>query len=303
MVPKVAVLVAGPFRYAHLVLLNLEAYLREIDFDAFFHIWKTDLGNKRRTDEAWLVEDLLSNARTKAVILAEPLPESFYSSTIGTETCSNSTINATMGMFYSMSTLCSYLQQQPNLTEYSHCLRMRTDCAIISPRFVDKLDFDPQVLTVAKSFDIPHGWISDFITFGARRPFFDLWHHPTIDSIYKAYRRGRRNPERTLAFLARKRLRGIKISETLVQRDDFTIVYSPPPAHEPLWIRETISEHGTEALFVNPERFRNEAEIAEVNRRGEIHCKNITPTIWKETLKLIYRVRVAIRGMLDRSSQ
>ena len=59
---KLAVLIAGPFRYADLVLANLEKFLRAFDFDVFFLIWKSDLGNKIRDDEGWAIEDLLANA-------------------------------------------------------------------------------------------------------------------------------------------------------------------------------------------------------------------------------------------------
>lgn len=297
---KIAVLVAGPFRYADLVLRNLEKFLPPFDFDVFFLIWKSDLGNKRRADEGWAVEELLASRRTKSVVLAEPFPESFYESTIGTETGSNSTINATMGMFYSMSILCSQLAQLPNFGQYSYCLRIRTDCAIVSPAFAGKLCLDPGTITVSKNYRIPNGWLSDHITFAERDRFFKLWHHPNIESIYRAYERGHRNPERTLAHLARTRLPGVKIAENLIRFDDYTIVYSPAPDQEPEWIKKAEKLGGRKALFEGPEPFRDEAEIEERNRQEQRHCAEITPTVKKRTLDLVYRMRIVARGLLPK---
>ncbi len=298
--PKVAVLVAGPFRYAHLVLKNLERFLHPFDFDVFFMIWKTDLGNKRRVDECWEVDEVLAHARTKALILAEPYPEEFYAPTIGTETGSNSPINATMGMLYSMSALCSYLAQLPNLESYSHCLRTRTDCAIVSPRFSEKLSLDSNTVVVSKNYGIPNGWLSDHITFAPREHFFKLWHHPNIDSIYSAYRHGHRNPERTLAHLARTRLRGVEISEALIRYDDYTIVYSPVPDLEPEWIKKAVAEHGTQGLFEHPEEYRDETEVTERSRLGKLNAEKITPSVKRTALTLAYRVRRRCAMLLAR---
>lgn len=304
-VGRIAILVAGPFRYAHLVLPNLERFLPGLEFDVFFHIWKSDLGNKVRVDEEWSIDELQGHPRAKAVTIASPYPESFYGPTIGTKTNSNSSINATMGMFFSMSSLCSYVSQLPDSEEYTHMMRLRTDCPIISRDFVRKIDFHPDVITVSLNPSIPEGWISDHITFAARHNFLGLWYHRDIQSIFQSYRAGERNPEQMLSYLSRHRLRGVTIREALLRDDDYTIVYNPPLEQDLDWIKRAVAQRGPRALFEDPESCRDECEIAAATTRRLAHRAVLTrhrlrqsrSGVLNRLLAIARRIRSAVPGL------
>jgi len=276
MIGKIAVLMAGPIRYAPLVVENLNARLRMMNFDVLAFIWKSDKGNKaRENDDIGDIDALVRNPQVATCIVAEPFPEEFYSNTIGTTTKSNSTINATMGMFFSMSALCRYMGQLPNASQYSHALRIRTDCAIISEAFVEKLSLDPEVLTVSRNPAIPDAWISDHVTFGTRENIEKLWGHESIGSIYEAYRKGGRNPERTLAWLAQTRLTGVQIRSVLSRFEDYHIVYTPPRDSDPSWISRALTKGGITVLFRDAESWLDPAGAKRFRKRMQTQQNDV----------------------------
>jgi hypothetical protein len=267
---RIAVLMAGPVRYAPLVVERLGTVLGDTPFEVFALVWKEDLGNKRRDrDRLTDVAPLLSDRRVSACIIAAPLPEDFYSPAIGTQTNSGSSINATMGMFYSMSELYHYVAQLPNHRSFTHALRIRTDCLIIADDFLQRLDFRPRVLTVSSNPFIPSHWLSDHLTFGTWTDFGTLWAHDGIESVYNAYERGERNPERTLARLLHRRAPSTRVNSTLMRFIDYHIVYSPPRDNDPTWLARAINEAGVETLFRDPAAFSDSAEVGRL--RASLH--------------------------------
>lgn len=283
---KIAVLMAGPVRYAPLVVSQLETALNGIDFEIFALIWKQDLGNKRRDrDRLEDIAPLLSNPRVSACIAASPLPEEFYRSSIGMQTGSHSTINATMGMFYSMSALYRYVEQLPNRESFTHAFRIRTDCLLITKNLAEKLDFRSRVLTVSDNPFLPISWLSDHITFGTWRDFGKLWAHDSIESIYEAYRIGKLNPEHTLAMLARRRARGVQIKPTLTRFVDYHIVYTPAREYDPTWIKRALAESGVESLFADLDVLADQEEIARMGLQ-----------IAKKRASLEHQTRIYVRS-------
>ncbi|MRH79085.1 hypothetical protein GH984_10280 [Spiribacter sp. C176] len=265
---KVAVLMAGPIRYAPLVIKRLESVLDGLNFEIFALIWKEDLGNKRRDrDNLADIDLVLAHPKVSACITAVPLPEEFYSSTVGIETGSNSSINATMGMFYSMSALYRYIEQLPNRKTFTHALRIRTDCLIITNSFVSMLDFCSGTLTVSKNPFIPSAWLSDHLTFGTWEDFGKLWAHNAIEDIYFFYKQGGRNPEQTLAMIARRRARQIRIQPRLMRFIDYHIIYYPVKDHDPAWINLALKNFGVDSLFNDPSAFVDKEESEHLHQR------------------------------------
>ena len=146
---KIAVFVCGPVRYASLVNQRLEHILADVDYDCFFHLWKQDLGNKKRENEETDINCLGRHAKAKVVAYQSPYTIQDFSDYVGTKTNSNSSINATMGMFYSINALCHFLEQLPDSNHYEYILRIRTDCAILNDKFIDKLSFSKKTLTIS----------------------------------------------------------------------------------------------------------------------------------------------------------
>lgn len=303
---KVAILMAGPIRYAPLVLERLESVLDGLDFEVFVLIWKQDLGNKRRErDNLDDISLLLANPKVSACITAAPLPEEFYHSTVGTETGSNSSINATMGMFYSMSALYRYVEQLPNSKSFTHALRIRTDCLVITNSFVSMLDFRSGTLTVSKNPFIPSAWLSDHLTFGAWEDFGKLWAHNSIDDIYEAYKQGRRNPERTLATIARRRARQIRIQPRLMRFIDYHILYYPVKEHDPTWIKVAVEDFGIDSLFRDPLGFIDKQESEHLHQ-ALIETQNTLDRnmslAYRIAARLPHRVKVHIRKVFKKWS-
>jgi hypothetical protein len=273
---KTAVFVAGPYRYVNLVNRQLERVFKDRPYDCFYHMWIQDLGNKQRASEYCDLDSLRKHPRTKALILSQPYSEDDFHESIGIHTNSNSKINASMGMFISMSILCNFLEQLPDFEAYGFILRMRTDCAILNDNFVEKLIFDHSTLTVSRNYWIPTHWLSDHIHFGCKDIFFSIWKHNAVDEIYQVYTKGKRNPERTLAHLFNCIKKNVRLNPSLRRYTDYHIVHDPPKADEPTWIAKAISAGGVPALFNDPTLYCDPKDMIEFRKRAEAQQRIVT---------------------------
>ena len=227
---------------------SLNRILGDISYDVFFYLWKEDLGNKTRKESQKKYELLLSNPRTKAFLLADPYEEKDYVNSVGVSTNSNSSINATMGMFLSMSILSNYLELLPDKDEYTHIFRLRTDCLVFDC-LEDKIKKNQNKVLVSNNFFVPPDWISDHIMIAPKSLFYSFWRFTNMNDIFKAYKKGKRIPEKTLQHLA-KTNRNIPI-KLLNRGVDYHIIYTPPRETDPAFIQKAINEHGVEYLFDN----------------------------------------------------
>jgi hypothetical protein len=245
---KIAVFIGGPYRFSDSVLGSLDRIIGDIEYDVFFHLWKEDLGNKKRLENENDFSFLMEHSKTKLMLLAKPYNESDYKKNIGINTNSNSSINATMGMFMSMNVLSNYLEQLPDADEYTHILRLRTDC-IIYNSIENKIKNNLDKILTSNNFKVPSDWVSDHIMFAPKDKFYLFWRFKNMESIYKAYTKGKRNPERTLSYLGRKF--GNKIVKAFDRGLDYHIIYTPPKATDPVCIKEAIQNNSIEYLFSN----------------------------------------------------
>jgi hypothetical protein len=265
---KIAVFIAGPYRFSNLVLNSLDKVLGKMDYDVFFHIWKEDLGNKKRIEEKTDYSYLMTHVKTKVFILADPYKEKDYKKDIGVNTNSNSSINATMGMFISMNILSNYLEQLPDNNTYTHIFRLRTDCIIyncIEGRIVESSN----KIHISNNFGIPSNWISDHIMLAPKDKFYLFWKFKSMNGIYKSYIKGNRNPEKTLSFLGKK----IKnqLVKTFNRGLDYHIVYNPPKDTDPNCIKKAILENNISYLFDNisliTKNIQQELDIKKLNEK------------------------------------
>ena len=262
---KIAVFICGPVRYVTYVNQRLAEVMKGLDYDCFYHLWQADLGNKVRQGSDCDYRNLEEHPRTKVFMLQSPYSEESFADTIGTETGSNSSINATMGMFYSVSMLCNLLRQLPDCDDYKYILRLRTDCAILNDDFALLLDGDTNVVTLAKSYFIPEERLCDHICFASVENFCKLWQFSDMRQIYREYEMGQRNPEITLSNRLKKQLPYVKLNNSIVRFRDYHIVYYPPRDCEPDCITEALNNVSIEEFFINPARYIDLSEIDKFN--------------------------------------
>lgn len=259
---KVAVFVAGPYRYADQVHRSLERLFPTIDYSAFYFVWKEDLGNKVRDASDNGVFLLASDKKTKAFITADPYSVDDFKNSIGTKTNSGSSINATMGMFFSMNALCQYLEALPDADEYTHIVRLRTDCLVFDS--LEKyIDSSSSNVVVSNNQRVSSSWISDHIMIAPKTSFFLFWKHDGMKEIYGLYSKGKRNPEKTLSYIAQKE--SMNVLPVLNRNVDYHIVYSPVKTDEPNWLYEFQSTRTVAELFDNIEGLvkQNKQEISQ----------------------------------------
>ena len=272
---KIAVFICGPVRYVTLVNERLETVLKDCEYDCFFHLWKADLSNK--VHKVWESDyrELFDHPRAKVVIMQSPYSEDDFRDSVGIKTNSGSTINATMGMFFSVNLLCHYLKQLPDFEDYKYILRLRTDCAIINDDFVSLLDFSPDVLTVNVHTYIRKNWISDHICFGSVEQFFKLWLYEGMQEIYEAYEAGDRFPELTLVHRYRKHLKDVTLNPSIMLFRDYHAVCLPPRGNEPKCIIDALNNAGVKNFFKSPAKYVDLAEVDKLNNDWNLR--------WEET--------------------
>lgn len=269
---RIAVFICGPIRYVSQVTMSLRRQLDGFEYDFFYHLWKDDLGNKRREQEETDVSGLLADNRTRLLIQQEPYSVEDFRSRIGTNTESGSTINATMGMFFSVNALCHYLSLMPDAGKYRYILRFRTDCAMLVNDLIDRLDPSPGVLTVSKNCHVPEGRISDHIAFGAKETFVRLWQFKSMNDIYDLYEAGGRNPEAALGVRFSRQGADMRLNLSLERFVDYHIIRFPPRDTEPKWITRALNDLGLAGFFAHGGTYFDATEtaayIARQNKRS-----------------------------------
>lgn len=299
---KIAVFICGPVRYATLVNERLETVLKDYDYDCFFHLWKSDLGNKVRRGWESDYTELFAHPRAKVVVMQSPYSEDDFEDKIGTKTNSGSTINATMGMFFSVNALCHYLRQLPDFDEYKYILRLRTDLAILNDDFASLLSFEPNVLTVVRSSITPEYRISDQICFGSIGSFFKIWAFEDMEDIYEAYRKGFRSPERTVALRYKQWAKDMHLHQGIVKFRDYHIVRFPPRegfVHVPECILKALERMGVQEFFRNGGKSLDLEEIDRFNdadHEEEPHFEQIYEFIRNEHESLHSNLMRSITG-------
>jgi hypothetical protein len=265
--PKIAVFISGPARYVDLVRKNLDITLKGLDFDCFYHLWKEDLGNKKREGYNADYISLLKDKKTKVFMMQEPYKVEDFKNSVGTETNSGSTINASMGMFMTINLLCNTLKRMPDSEEYTHILRLRTDCALFVP-LKKFLSLNNNTVTVSTRPDFLSSKlksrICDHIFFSSRENFLRFWSFENMGEIYKAYNKGNRNPEVMLRYLYKKRLKKYKLNQNLISPRDYQIIYSPPKDFDPNWTKRLMNKNKIKGIFINFENHYKKREVEEI---------------------------------------
>ena len=252
---RIAILMSGPTRYVGLVTQRLEKLLVGLRFDFFYHLWQEDRTKKRRVGYQSDFHPLACAPRTKVFIVQRPYVAEDYRHTIGLETNSGSPIHATMGMFMGINMLCHVLTQLPDAETFTHVLRIRTDCLLVNPAFVDLLDFSPHIVTMSRNPGLPKVWLSDHLFFCTREAFFRVWRFTGMQSIYDAYRSANRSPERTLVTRFSSNVpRNVRLNKSLLRYRDYQIVYSPAIPDDPEWVRQLVESGRIEELFLDCDR-------------------------------------------------
>ena len=264
---KIAILISGPIRYVSLVSKRVDAVFKDYDYDCFYHLWKDDLGNKIRQDEVADYREIENHPRTKALIIQEPYSEQDFADSIGVETGSHSSINATMGMFFSVNLLCHYLRQLPDHGDYKYVLRLRTDCAIINDNFAELLDGSEKTLTFAKNYYNRNSEFCDHICFGNVESFFRLWCFDGMTAIYDAYSRAQRHPESMLRNRFKTEMTDVRFLETISRFEDYHIIYSPPQKMDPETINDILNQKGVTDFFEKDYKLIDSDEIKKFIKR------------------------------------
>lgn len=261
---KIAVFVSGPIRYVDLVEKNLELALEGNEYEIFYHLWKEDLGNKKREGYHADYISLAKNPKTKVFIIQNPYSvEDFANSPVGTKTNSDSSINATMGMFLAVSILCNTLKQLPDFESYTHILRMRTDALFLKRRFIEKLNLKKNEVAVSRSPYLPVDWICDHMFFSSVDDFLSVWSFNNMSEIYKYFIKGNRIPEKTLARMIKERLPKNKLlKQNIFWHKDYEIVYSPPKEYTPKWVRDLVEKRRFKEIFLEFERYYDDSDIS-----------------------------------------
>jgi hypothetical protein len=256
---RVAVFVSGPVRYAGLVQERLAAILRPRNPAFFFHLWKADLGNKIRRGYESDWRELPPRADTKVCVFHEPYDLAFYTPRIGAEANTHSTVNAVMGMFLGLSQLCAVFRTLPDREEFTHILRVRSDCAFTSDQLAGLLARDSDAVILSHDAGLPkEGWVSDHVLCAPADLFLKIFEIQGIADLYEAFERGQRNPEKMLKHLLDSRLpKSTRLVETIERYRHYQLVYSPPRPTDAPWVQELVEGGRMEELFLRPEKFRS----------------------------------------------
>ena len=255
---KIAVFMSGPSRYVDLVHRNLEQRLSGVAVDYFYHLWTEDLGNKIRGGYSADLSYILAHPSTKVMVHHKPYSLDFYRGRFGVHVNTHSTANAIIGMFLGISQLCAIFSQLPDRGEYSHILRIRTDCVILNSGFWELLQSHADsVLVSSDSATPPKGWVCDHMMFAPASLFLNVYRFNAIDEVYDAIERGQRNPEKTLFEMLKERVSAShQVVGSLTRYVDYQIVYSPPRKTDSAWMRALIDAGRMRELFLETDTFR-----------------------------------------------
>jgi hypothetical protein len=291
---KVAILLAGPFRYLDLVIERLDqiAENKDINIDYYCFIWSYDNGNKKREidNENW--EFVENHPNMKTIIRSAPFDNDDYSKYINPNNVegNQSFLSNIMGMFYSVSSLLEIVKRSP--LNYDFVMRLRTDCLIVKDDFFSPLfekDINKKII-VSKNYLIKHSWISDHITIGSLENMIKIWSYDDKIEFYKTYKKIGLNPEKYLAHIAtRKRLH---IIESWIRFKDYLIIYTPPKAEDPELLKNIISEKGVNYLFKNVNSiYKNSLFINEINQHSDTLKINLDNSSQILPLKILRKLK------------
>ncbi|MEM6231171.1 hypothetical protein [Shewanella scandinavica] len=247
---KCAIFVSGPIRYCDEVILQIrslfEKYSDNITFEFFIHLWISDDSNKARRDESSIqdVLNLLPNIRS--LTFEQPLNSVNLNSKYGSWTDTHSDFSSIVGMFVAINKLISVLKKQDDYEEYTHILRLRTDCCfLIKDGLLDNIDFKSNKVYLADNPLISNEWVSDHIMFTKKEKFFSVWEYKSLSKFIKTFSKHARNPEFYLKTKIPKNDRVLKWKRYL----DYHIVYRPNKNTDPVVLNNILDAHGVKYLF------------------------------------------------------
>jgi hypothetical protein len=247
---KLAVFVSGPPRYTHLVLRQLRNGLAAWRPHFLVHLWKEDSGPKKRENRVFAPAEIAAAEDVELLLQHRGFGPETYLDRLGDRSNSGSPVHTTMGMFLAVNQLCHLLATSPDCHEYTHILRIRTDCALLNwDRFLPPDDLGSCVW-ISRNPGLPQGWSSDHLCLADRENFFRIWKYPKMAEIERRYLEARRNPERMLGRRMREvEIQGAVVEERFHRYLHYQIVYGEVRDTDPQWVRQCIREDRVESIF------------------------------------------------------
>jgi hypothetical protein len=276
---KLAIAISGPPRNILQMLSRVEKDLISIDYkaDVFVHLWRQDGGTKARSTsciaDASLLDKIQSYSCIKSLSVESPFCDDDYKlfpRELLEEGQSN--VAAVMGMFVGVNRLISNIKVSP--IQYSHVLRLRTDCILIQNNFFKHLsELDKSKTYVSKNYQIPHAWLSDHIMFAPLDSFAALWELNSWKSFFERYRKAGANPERYLANMLQA-FNFIDVEEKWLRYQDYHILYDNRRLPDPSWV-ERVNSKNIYEVFEHPEEYIGEQGFDEIHELLAGQKKNI----------------------------
>lgn len=235
MANKLAILVSGPRRYVYDVVRAIDNDLTDVDYAFFVHIWKVDIGTKKRSVENTDEEiELLRDKASVAYFEEEaPLDKDDIIAKYGEWTGCPSPVYAIAGMFYAVNKLLKCVDS----TEFSHILRVRTDNVFLGPKIVPSLQSNGGVYTASNPL-LDHALVCDHLMFCDLASFMKVWGFQNFDEFFKLFNEAGRDPELYVAQQIKRH--GLAERRFWMRYYDYHIVYSPPKPNDPLLLNSTI---------------------------------------------------------------
>lgn len=270
---KLAVFIAGPYRYVDLLVKQFDTIMKsvDIDYDYFIHLWKEDLGNKKRINESNKINFIQSNERLKYFIYQKPYNADMYKESLGYTSGSHSVNHAIIGMFLSMSLLSNSLKMLPDCKDYTHILRLRTDVLFLNSNIFELVNWNSNNIFTSRNYRIPPEWISDHLFLSKRNIFFRFWSFKNVSNIIRSYQKSGKNPERMLMHINEKLINRYKVVDFLVRYKDFHVVYNPPKDDDPDDIKNILVSNNVKYLYTNW-KILNTSNLHKFT--NDIKCKN-----------------------------
>ena len=253
---RIAVFIAGPYRYVDLVVQRLDSVLDGLSVSYFFHLWRSEnsTGEKDRGTKLGNLRQLTKNPRTKALTVIDPYTEAFYAARIGRHTVSNSPIHATMGMFLSQMTLLNVLSSLPDSATYQWILRVRTDCLLTTGALRTLIVEGRKRNLFALNPHTANSWVSDHTCFCRKRVYERVWRFKSANNLYLWYRICGRNPERLLTYRIMLKVPFALIAVSIRRYVDYHIIYSSAKSTDPDWIKSLGPQANIPKLFAEVDR-------------------------------------------------
>ena len=230
---KVAILICGPYRYLEKVIERLESLApSSLDFGIFCFCWKQDSGERKRNAgfDFDAIAHLRQQERVYSVIEAEPIGADQFEE-YGAYTGCHSPHQNIYGMFYSISEILDVVP-----LEFTHALRLRTDCLLIDSTFFDSFLSAGNRTLVSNNPGLPVGWVSDHLMYSSVRIMKEVWFAGGVREFMADYDAAGRNPERMLA--QRVKDVGVVVVKKWKRYADYQIVYDKSTSDDPVVLNE-----------------------------------------------------------------